>query len=409
MIQTFEVNGLPAHLHRVDSDAFAYAVSFKMGPLFEKESYQYGASHFLEHIVFNKTEAFPTFSSFIDFCESAGLNFNAVTFQPFTSFFIDGHKDKAHTALRALEQIICFPIIDEELVNEERLIIHQELKQSQADIDKLVYENILDKYYNEPTYHHTLGTENSIKNMTAKTLNDFRKIFMTKDKMFFGATGNFSESEISLMLEDSALVRMPTNEPQEMYLPNPVEKIDKVPLSITEQLYASWSYTTPASTAENHTLHKFVRALIGGINSSFMTRYFRIENPIAYHAGATTFRVPHHSSILVLVAAVSPEHYLKCVEIYNQIEKDLQNFSNQKMFDSAKNMMRTSLCMKYESTDQRIAQLEENYMTYGKALPYQVLREQLDAITIDDIREYCQKYLRNPKITLIGNLEGIDV
>ena len=89
---------------------------------------QIGVAHFMEHLTFKGTQAFPTTRSISEAIEGVGGSFNAATDRESTVYWVRVPRRQAERAMDVLGELIVRPTLDEGEIDQERGIVIEEIR-----------------------------------------------------------------------------------------------------------------------------------------------------------------------------------------------------------------------------------------------------------------------------------------
>ncbi len=89
---------------------------------------QIGVAHFLEHLTFKGTTAYPSTRALSEAIEGVGGSFNAATDRESTVYWARVPRREATRALNVLGELICRPGLDEAEIDRERAVIVEEIR-----------------------------------------------------------------------------------------------------------------------------------------------------------------------------------------------------------------------------------------------------------------------------------------
>jgi len=94
---------------------------------------QVGVAHFLEHLTFKGTSAYPSTRALSEAIEGVGGSFNAATDRESTVYWARVPRREAARAIDVLGELICRPALDEAEIDRERDVIVEEIRGYQDD------------------------------------------------------------------------------------------------------------------------------------------------------------------------------------------------------------------------------------------------------------------------------------
>ena len=89
---------------------------------------QAGMAHFLEHLTFKGTEAYPTTRALSEAIEGVGGSFNAATDREATVYWVRVPRRETVRAMTVLGELICRPALDPSEIDREREVIVEEIR-----------------------------------------------------------------------------------------------------------------------------------------------------------------------------------------------------------------------------------------------------------------------------------------
>lgn len=99
-----------------------------------------GLAHFLEHMLFLGTEAFPEAEAYQQFISKHGGHHNAWTGSEFTNFYFDIHYSELESALHQFSRFFVCPLFNPDYIEKERQAIESEFKLKQKDDLRRLYQ-----------------------------------------------------------------------------------------------------------------------------------------------------------------------------------------------------------------------------------------------------------------------------
>ena len=157
-----------------------------------------GVAHFLEHKMFDMPygDAMNRFASF-------GGNPNAFTSHTITAYYVSCTENLEEN-LRTLTEMVFTPCFSQKSVDKEQGIIAEEIRMYRDNAETRVYENLFSAMFHQnPVRIPVIGTEESIKTITAETLRQCHKAFYTPANAMLCVMGDVDADDILRWTLDS--------------------------------------------------------------------------------------------------------------------------------------------------------------------------------------------------------------
>jgi predicted Zn-dependent peptidase len=133
-----------------------------------------GVAHFMEHITFKGTAAFPSSRAIAEAIEGVGGSFNAATDRESTVYWVRVPRREAQRGMDVLGELIVRPVLAEHEIDHERTVIVEEIR-SYMD-DPVEYAHILFQqamFGPGPLGREICGDETTIRTMPTAAIHDF--------------------------------------------------------------------------------------------------------------------------------------------------------------------------------------------------------------------------------------------
>jgi predicted Zn-dependent peptidase len=143
------------------------------GSRFENKS-QFGAAHLLEHLVFKGTRAFPTSLELSIALDSVGAISNAFTSKESTGYYVTAASKHLPHSLKILKELIFYPLLREEDVEAEKLVVAEEIRMHHDAPDDFIADEFEQMVYQGSGLGHPIsGDLKSVASLSAEKLKSF--------------------------------------------------------------------------------------------------------------------------------------------------------------------------------------------------------------------------------------------
>lgn len=181
----------------------AVSLSVGVGQFHDPENYQ-GLAHFLEHMIFQGSESYPTPNTLKDLIAKHNGHYNAMTEAQLTTYFFTISSAQFDTALTMLSDAIAAPLFKKENIDKELTAIEQEWQRLRQQ-DMFVVNRTLANTVNpeHPIKQLGVGNKATLQNKTGhgqlslyKAMQDFYQKYYSSNIMTLTLVGDQSIDEL---------------------------------------------------------------------------------------------------------------------------------------------------------------------------------------------------------------------
>lgn len=162
---------------------------------------QYGMAHFIEHLLFKRTERRNT-NQILNRLELVGADLNAYTTKEYTCVHASFLKAHLPRVLDLFEDIIFHSVFPAGEMEKEKGVILDEIASYQDSPEDAIaddFEDIL--FQNHALGHNILGTSESLQAITRQDIFEFLKKNYCTDQIVLAITGNYDWKKIKKLTE----------------------------------------------------------------------------------------------------------------------------------------------------------------------------------------------------------------
>ncbi len=267
---------------------------------------QVGCAHFLEHLSFKGTRAYPTTRALSEAVEGLGGTFNASTDRELTVFYVRVPARHAVTAMEVLGELVVRPNLDEAEIENERDVIVEEIR-SYLD-DPAEHVNVLfdlAMFDDTPLGREIAGSEEGVRALPAAAIHEFWREHYRPSNVVVAASGDMPHDRVVELA--AAAFGTGAGSPSG-YLPAP-----RIPAGLR-----SLRATRPATQAQlvlgvpapprdhpDQWTLSVLNAVLGDGMSSRLFLEVREERGLAYDVGSSTVEYSD-AGVLSVYAGVDP-------------------------------------------------------------------------------------------------------
>lgn len=283
-----------------------------------------GVSHFLEHLFFRGSVAYPDTVAMNAIVESAGGNLNGITARDHGCYYTPIHADEVATGLSVLGDMIRRPLLREMAVERE-VILEEILDEVDADGRDIDPDNLTKRivYGDHPLAFKIAGTADTVRRMRPRDIRAHHERFYTGQNLVLAVAGPVRAAVVEA-LADRHFGRLPrgTRSVDQPAPPWP----DGPRLELVEhddaQAEFSLSFPCPPERHPDYPVHLCIRRILDDGLSSRLPFEIVERRGLAYslHAGVDTFT---DAGMTVIDGACAPRKLPRVLEEVLRVLGDL--------------------------------------------------------------------------------------
>lgn len=355
----------------------------------------FGAAHFIEHMLFKGTEKRDV-NAINEDIASIGGTVNAYTSFDHTCFYISSPADVWSQNLEILNDIFWNSILDEKEFNNEKLVILEELKMYEDQPRSKCLEQLditcNSRYDNR---QRIAGTINSVKNLTVNDLKRLMKKFYQPNNIMLIASGNVpidkfvAEAEYYTKNKQKEIILDRNTVFNDDTLNGRIAKIQRNDLA--QASFAFMVKGVPPYEEEYFT-QEIIADILGHGFTSRLYRIIREEKGLAYTVSASLHTL-RDSSYIMGYCGLDPNNI---EEVYHIIATELNKLKYEyvdfRELDIMKNVYKGQTLLALEPTSAKISIHEDNFI-YGTNYTIDDIIENIEKVTSEKIMDFAKKYI----------------
>ncbi len=405
-------NGLTVLLKEVHhAPIISWWVLYRVGSRNERTG-QTGVSHWVEHMLFKGTEAFP--AGYLDRAiDRAGGLWNAQTSSDYTAYYETLPADKIDLALRAEADRMVNAVFDPEEVESERTVIISERQGAENSPTFWLREQVNATAFHVHGYHHEIiGDMIDLKTMTRDDLYAHYKRHYMPNNAIAVAVGDFDTDEMLANIK-AIYGEIPAGETPNLFVRPEPEQSGERRVKVERpgnNAFVHVAYRAPAATDEDWFKLAILDSVMsgpsgmggGGVGNKTSRLYKAlVETELA--AGLGGGLLPSIDPYLYNIV-VTVRHGSSIEAVEAALDEQIDRICNDNITDAelvkAKKQARALFAYATESVTGQAFWLAfaENFDSYTWFEDYV---DHLETVTIADVRDVAQKYLR-PQNRTVG-------
>jgi len=322
---------------------------------------------------------------FSDACERIGLQKSVSSGSEASSVAGQLLAENFYEGLKLCRDLVLDPLLPEEELSAIKSLILQDIKAIEDEPASKVIEVLNENYYPRPFCRSSLGTEESISNLTIGDLRSFYKKRCVPRGSILAVAGSFDWEKLNEEVARIFDCWSGDSEPFE-FETNFASDKDVFFEKDTKQVQIALSY--PSIGIQDHAYYSsrvWVNILSGGMAGRLFIEV-REKRGLVYRVGASHSSLRGRSSINA-VAGTTPDNALECIQVMLKELKGGEPIKKEEL-ERAKVDLKTKVIMASESTASRASSMVNDYWNLKRVRTLSEIKEGIDAVSIESIDEY---------------------
>lgn len=397
---------------RLLSERLPHAYSVTMGLWMEVGSRDEnpdrgGVSHFIEHMAFKGTSRRGPLEIAKEIDRLGGLA-NAFTSKETTCFHARALAQHLPDLADLLLDIFLCPVFDADELERERQVILQEISCVEDTPDELVHVLFSKNFWSDhPLGRPVLGTAETVTGLNRQAVLDYLHSTYLPQSLVVAAVGDLEHEQL-VDLIGPALAKLPSaSAPARRRPPEPSSGPNVVKRKL-EQVHIALGTPGPSAVAPERFAAAVLNLILGGNMSSRLFQEVRERRGLAYSVYSYLSSYSD-SGILGVYLGVPPDRAAEAVRVVRQEMANLaQKPISEQELKEAKDCLSSSILLSAENPDTRMSRLARNEYNFGRDIPLEEVRAQVDAVSLDDLSRAAGTLLDQSKLaaTVLGPVDG---
>jgi predicted Zn-dependent peptidase len=165
---------------------------------------EYGVAHFMEHLAFKGTAAYPSVRAISEAIEGVGGSFNAATDRESTVYWIRLPRRELRTALAVLGDVICRPRLETDEIDHERGVIVEEIRSyldDPGEYAQILFQQAM--FGDGPLGREICGDEDGIRALPADAIRAFWRAAYRPANAVCAVAGDIDHDEVAGLIGDA--------------------------------------------------------------------------------------------------------------------------------------------------------------------------------------------------------------
>jgi predicted Zn-dependent peptidase len=407
--------GAPLFFLRDDyTNCIGLALYVKVGSADEeagKTGLAYGVAHALEHMVFEKTESFPSIKELAGHIENVGGAIGAGTSRIGTFFWTLVPKQNLERGVRALYEMIVKPVFTEKLIEKEIRVIIQEMNEYEDTPNDFIEDAFHAALFkNSPLGHRVVGEEKEkLFALMPRDFQEFHKKFYYPENWSFIVSGEIEARAVKKVIDKYFGWELKTNrEPNNRIfsMPLPETRFKVIERCGIQNAYLMIGNAFPYFEERNGILADIFAVMLDGVTSlatdsgkgfSFpMTEILR--NGITYSQAAEV--IPYRNlGLFYIKLAPLPSRAEEAIMLTRKlidVSKD-----DLRLLERAKKAMTNSDNLGVISLIDNLEAAGDEIGLFGKPISFKERDAQIKSVKIEEIKRFVDEFLSPEKLVTV--------
>lgn len=390
-------------LHVPSASAISHScIIINSGSRDENET-QSGLAHFIEHLVFKRTEKRST-NQILNRLESVGADLNAYTTKEYTCIhasFLHPYLDRT---LELFNDIVFHSTFPEDEMEKEKGVILDEISSYLDQPEEAIYDDFEDLVFaGHPLGRNILGTSESVNQLSQQDIRNFMNANYHTDKMVIAVLGNYSFAKAVKIFTRyySAIPENLQPSTRTAPLPNPVvKKIEYKPIT--------QAHTTIGSTAYSmHHPFKIGLLLLNNLlcgtgMSSILNLQIREKHGIAYSI-ESGYSALSDTGLFTVYFGTDKEKVDKALSlIYKEFRKLREHPLTEVQLQRAKNKFIGQIALGEENRIGLIISMAKSLIDYDHIDTLETVFKKIEAVSTADMATISNEILDQENLSVLS-------
>jgi predicted Zn-dependent peptidase len=374
-------------------------VLVKVGSRYENKK-EWGASHFLEHLMFKGTKSRPDAMAITKELDGVGAEFNAFTSKDYTGYYVKIDAKHIDLAVDILSDMLLNSKLDDKEIERERGVIIEEINMYE-DIPLRYVDTLLEKivFDSSTLGQEILGDKESIQNMSRDDLVGYLNESYRGDNVVIGLAGNFDDQVVKKIEASFTFDDLKTE--RKFELVNIDQKKPKIGIHFkkTEQIY--WAVGLPAYSYSDPRLVtlKLLSVILGGNMSSRLFLQIRERHGLAYFVRSSVDSY-EDTGLLVISAGLDLKRVDQATDLILKELNLIKDGVTTDELDRAKNYLIGKIAIDLEDSSSLSQWYVQQELLTGQVLTPEEMVSKIKSVTLKQIDQVASDVIDLNKLSL---------
>ena len=393
------------HVHSV-----SIGIWVRSGSRYEHKA-ESGIAHFIEHMLFKGTQKY-TACEIARMIDSVGGVFNAFTSKEYTCFYVKVLSQHVDMAVDLLCDIFFHSLFLQDEIEKERNVILQEINMVKDTPDDYIQDMFNHDFFSEhPLGYNILGELETVQSFRRSDIKGFyRREYLVPDRIVISVAGNIEHNALveRLAVKFESVTKKKAIPAQSSFQPS---RSINCNFRSLEQVHVCLGTLGCSHLDRNRYGLYVLNAIFGGSMSSRLFQEIRENRGLAYSVTSFTASFFDTGVFGVYMGVVKDTVQEALGIVFNEMRSLREKLVTEAELSAAKEQLKGNMLLAMESTDSRMSRLAKCEMYYDQFVPLSRILKDIDAVTMEDVRELACGLFRDEQLTctFLGPLKNRDL
>jgi predicted Zn-dependent peptidase len=367
----------------------------------ETES-EHGIAHFIEHVLFKGTKKRKAYH-ILSRLEDVGGELNAYTTKEETAIHASFLKEDYERAVELISDITFNSVFPEKEIEKEKDVVIEEINSYLDNPAELIFDDFEEQIFlNQPIGRNILGTPESVRNFSKKTISDFITNNYDTSQMVFCSVGNITDENILKLFTEnfSGIItekRLFRTNNSWIYKPALITK--KKDTFQNHCIIGNLAY----DLKDKRRMGMFLlNNILGGQGlNSRLNLSLREKNGLAYNV-ESSYNPYYDTGIFSIYFGTDRQYLNKSISIaMDELKKLRTSKLGSIQLSKAKNQIKGYLVRGYENHESLMLSLGKSLLVFNKIETIEEICKKLDSVTASELLETANDIFEPEKLSTL--------
>ena len=368
----------------------------------DESDHEHGIAHFIEHMLFKGTKKRKAYY-ILSRLEDVGGELNAYTTKEETAVHASFLKDDYERAIEIISDITFNSVFPEKEIEKEKDVVIEEINSYLDTPAELIFDDFEELIFlNQPIGRNILGTPESVRSFSQKTISDFILNNYNTQQMVFCSVGNIPDEKIMKLFIKYFSAITTTNQSTRVnrnWLYKPDTVIKEKDTFQNHCIIGNLAY----DLKDNRRMGMFLlNNILGGQGlNSRLNLTLREKNGLAYNV-ESSYNPYNDTGIFSIYFGTDSQYLNKSISI---AMAELKKLRNSKLgtiqLSKAKNQIKGYLARGYENHESLMLSLGKSLLIFNKIDTIEDICKKIDNVTSSELLETANDIFEPSKLSTL--------